>query len=46
MKRIAPLAVVVTVAILAATVAKRRDVTALPERPKGNWEPDSAKITS
>jgi hypothetical protein len=46
MKRIAPLAVVVTVAILAATVAKRRDATPLPERPKGDWEPDGAGTTS
>jgi hypothetical protein len=40
MKLVLPVAVGAAMAILAVTIAKRREPVPLPERPDGDWETD------
>jgi hypothetical protein len=46
MKLIIPAAVGAAIAILAITVAKRREPVPLPDRPEGDWETDRNGIDS
>lgn len=46
MKFVLPVAVGAAIAIVAITVAKRREPTPLPERPEGDWETDRVGIVS